>query len=367
MKALLGLSLLALPAAAQVKPCGLSLIGLSRSSAAPGEELDLLGTWGEEQGSKRPMLRGIGKHQLEVLSWSPSVVKVRLPGGLQAGTYQVGVFCDEPEKNPNSSGFQSLGVAAAGERLRVYSTPKTAAFIEEWRQRGRKMKREKRWLDAMTFTVVPLEPEARVKAEAVAASLKAQLAESGSKKIRVAVAETPPAGFDSCVKDDVLDRYGLQRAVDKAREAGGAFERTAPVFITSAAIGLKPKGNIGPPAGVGSYPGGWVLISLFWDKWNKATKKDFKNPPGFDEHSLDHTVRHELFHLLGLPHHEELANPGFPEPEPWEEAGRGAECGMRCGSGDDDWRHAQKYGQGFGFCDKCAAAARSVLEGIESE
>jgi len=376
--ALLALFLLASPASAQVKPCGIALSGLSRASGAPGQELELLGSWGDTQGAKQPLLRGIGKHRLEVLSWTPSSVRVRLPEGLKAGMYQVGVFCDDPEKNPNSSGFKEFGIVAPEGGTRVYSTPKTAAFIADWKAKGRQMKRDKRWLDEMTFTVVPLESgAAQEKAESVAASLRAQLAESGSKKIRVVLAAAPPAAFEACVKDDILDRYCLQRAVDAARKTGGAYVGTAPIFITSAAIGLKPKGIVGPPAGVGSYPGGWVLISLFWDKWNRATYKDFKNPPGFDEHGLDGTVRHELFHMLGLPHHEQLANPGFPEAKLCTECSHQfpgghkdaphRECQMDCGASDDDWRHQQVFGKGFGFCDKCAAAARAVLEGIEAE
>jgi hypothetical protein len=363
-------------ASAEVKPCGISLSGLSRTSGAPGETLELLGVWGEAQDAKLPMLRGIGAHKLEVLSWGGALIKVRIPEGVKPGMYRVGVFCDEPEKNPNSSGFKEFGVAGAGERTRVYSSPKTAAFLSEWKAKGRLMKRDKRWLDAMTLTVFPLEGgAAREKAEAVAASLRAQLAESGSKKLKVAVSGALPEGFSACVKDDILDRYCLQRALDAARAAGGAFAGTAPIFITSAAIGLKPKGIIGPPAGVGSYPGGWVLISLFWDQWNRQTYKDFHNPPGFDEHSLDGTVRHELFHMLGLPHHEVLENPGFPESKLCTECSHQypgghkdsphRECQMDCGASDDDWRHAQVFGKGFGFCDKCSAAARAVIDGIE--
>ncbi len=75
------------------KPCGVRLTGLSKTSGYPGETFRLLGTWGATQGPKLPCINKGGQNKLIVLGWSNTVIRVKIPAGLAAGKYRVGVYC----------------------------------------------------------------------------------------------------------------------------------------------------------------------------------------------------------------------------------------------------------------------------------
>lgn len=66
-----------------------------------------------------------------------------------------------------------------------------------------------------------------------------------------------------------------------------------------------------------------------------------------------------LRHETAYPSAEPRARIGFLEHPH-------AECLMTCGSGDDDRFHFRKFGKGFGLCEKCAAAARAFVEGLNA-
>lgn len=210
-------------------------------------------------------------------------------------------------------------------------------------------------------------------AEAVRASLEAQLKALGSTMTVDLLAGPAPASFAGCVKGNVLDSKCLGRNIRLARN-DPPFNGSIVIVVTEAAIDLLPKPlregvTIGPPAGTASYPDGWAVVSEFYRKRNAAEgKEEWRLPDGrtFSAHGRDHTVRHELGHLLGLDHHEALAAPAFPEaPRCEAHQGAHADCLMSCGSGDDDWFRVVKTGEGFGLCAKCAAAVRAFVAGLE--
>ncbi len=74
------------------KPCGISLTSLSKSSGVPGDVFKMIGTWGPVKGTKIPCINKGGMNRLIVLSWSNSVIKVKIPPGLAPGLYKVGVY-----------------------------------------------------------------------------------------------------------------------------------------------------------------------------------------------------------------------------------------------------------------------------------
>jgi hypothetical protein len=79
------------------QPCGISLAQLSKSSGQPGETFEMLGTWGATQGTKVPWIAKGAEIQLQVVTWTPTKLTVRIPlTPLQPGMYKVGVWCEEP-------------------------------------------------------------------------------------------------------------------------------------------------------------------------------------------------------------------------------------------------------------------------------
>ncbi len=97
------------------EPCGAALNGLSKSSGAPGDTFEMRGRWGDKQELHRPSINKGGQNGLEVVSWTPSVLTVRVPQNLGAGKYRVGVYCNDPgagSKGTYSSGWMDFDVTA---------------------------------------------------------------------------------------------------------------------------------------------------------------------------------------------------------------------------------------------------------------
>jgi hypothetical protein len=100
-------------AADDAAKCRIRLHSLSKTSGAPGDTFEMYGIWGETQGAKTPSINKGGSNKLEVLSWSNSVIKVRIPEGLPQGSYKVGVYCNNPpyRQGSNWMSFEVTGKA----------------------------------------------------------------------------------------------------------------------------------------------------------------------------------------------------------------------------------------------------------------
>lgn len=99
--------------------CRVELHSLSRTSAAPGDVFEMHGKWEESQGGKTASINMGGSHKLEVLSWSSSVVRVKIPEGLRPGSYKVGVYCNNPP-HWQGSGFKDFEVTGSGSKAGSY-------------------------------------------------------------------------------------------------------------------------------------------------------------------------------------------------------------------------------------------------------
>jgi hypothetical protein len=96
--------------------CKISLRSLSKISGVPGDIFEMYGIWGEIQGAKIPCINKGGANKLEVLSWSDSVIKVRIPEHLPTGSYKVGVYCNNPRIGKvASSGWIKFEVIGSGD------------------------------------------------------------------------------------------------------------------------------------------------------------------------------------------------------------------------------------------------------------
>ncbi len=76
--------------------CGIIFKSLSKTSGFPGDTFKMYGTWGPTQGTKTPCINKGGPNKLIVLSWSNTVLHVKIPAGLAPGKYRVGVYCKFP-------------------------------------------------------------------------------------------------------------------------------------------------------------------------------------------------------------------------------------------------------------------------------
>lgn len=244
-------------------------------------------------------------------------------------------------------------------------------FESHWRAKG-KRQAIKTWLRSRRILVVHA---GLSEADEVRDALREQLAALGSTSFVVESVKPPePSPWAKCSKAGILDTKCLGRAI-KLLRAEPPYTGSIIVLVTEDALDLLPKlqedgSTIGPAAGRASYPDGWAAISEFYRRRNRdEAKPDWTLADGrtFSRHGREHTVRHELGHLLGLAHHEALANPGFAEA-PGCETHNGAhhDCLMSCGSGDDDWFRIVKSGSGFGLCAKCEAAAKAFVAGLEA-
>jgi len=93
--------------------CRIRLHSLNKSSGAPRDTFEMYGIWGETQGAKTPSINKGGSNELEILSWSNSVIKVKIPEGLPPGSYKVGVYCNNPPywQGSNWMNFEVTGQA----------------------------------------------------------------------------------------------------------------------------------------------------------------------------------------------------------------------------------------------------------------
>lgn len=78
------------------QPCGVRLDSLSRASGRPGDTFEMVGDWGASQGGKLACINRGRMNRLIVRRWTPRVLLVRVPDGLAAGSYKVGVYCNDP-------------------------------------------------------------------------------------------------------------------------------------------------------------------------------------------------------------------------------------------------------------------------------
>lgn len=92
--------------------CGINLVSLSKTSGYPGDTFDMLGTWGAAQGDKEPCINKGTKHDLIVVTWTPTKLTVKIPPGLEPGTYRVGVYCNHLEgvTSTYSSGWKDFEI-----------------------------------------------------------------------------------------------------------------------------------------------------------------------------------------------------------------------------------------------------------------
>ena len=103
--------------------CKVALDSLGSSRGAPGDAFEMLGVWEDAQGAKTASINKGNGRLLEVLSWSASVIKVRIPGDLSPGVYKVGVYCNNPP-HWQGSGFKDFTVTAkAGDSHNPASQP----------------------------------------------------------------------------------------------------------------------------------------------------------------------------------------------------------------------------------------------------
>jgi len=76
------------------------VFSLSKTSGHPGNTFEMIGTWGATQATKVPRINKGGPHDLQVLAWTSTTLKVRSPVPLDPGLYKVGVYCASPEQGP---------------------------------------------------------------------------------------------------------------------------------------------------------------------------------------------------------------------------------------------------------------------------
>ncbi len=94
----------------QPRPCGIRLDSLSKSSGYCGDTFKMYGSWGTSQGTKICCINKGSMNKLIVLSWSDSVIEVRIPFGLEPGKYRVGVYCNDPAKETYTSGWMDFQI-----------------------------------------------------------------------------------------------------------------------------------------------------------------------------------------------------------------------------------------------------------------
>ncbi len=105
--------------------CKIKISSLSTQTAAPGDKLQLHGSWGETRDTKLPVINKGGQNELQVLSWSAKTIDTRIPENLSPGNYKVGVYCQPLSMGAtHSSGFLTLTISDAPP------TPEPAAYEE---------------------------------------------------------------------------------------------------------------------------------------------------------------------------------------------------------------------------------------------
>lgn len=257
----------------------------------------------------------------------------------------------------------------------------SAAFTASWTQKGRGTAARSPWLKDYKILVladIDVDPELP---PLVSKAFLTQIASLGSTRLRLEKSRLAPKALSDCIKEDVIKTPCVTRAFAQLRE-DPQYAGAILYYLTNAAIDRLPHDlgggrSSGPPAGQASYADGWMMQSFYYRELHLKEDPTLRSVGGmeFSRHSIAHTARHELGHLLGLPHHDALPNPGFPEVKlctqcdhkgaPRHEEAPHPECIMSCGSGDDEWFHFQTYHEEFGLCPKCRAAAAAYLAGLE--
>jgi hypothetical protein len=94
--------------------CGINLASLSKTSGFAGDTFEMNGTWGPTQGTKVPCINKGGENHLQVVSWTPTKLTVKIPATLAPGLYKVGVYCEElqPGVTTHSSGWKDFEILA---------------------------------------------------------------------------------------------------------------------------------------------------------------------------------------------------------------------------------------------------------------
>ena len=85
--------------------CDISLKSISAKKGRAGDQIKLVGVWGDDQEKKRPVINKDGANDLKVISWSKKIIKAKIPDRLKAGNYRIGVYCVNPTKSDGR--FQS--------------------------------------------------------------------------------------------------------------------------------------------------------------------------------------------------------------------------------------------------------------------
>lgn len=258
----------------------------------------------------------------------------------------------------------------------------STAFADEWTKKGRETAARSPWLKEYKVLVLADANVDPVMPGLVAKAFRAQIASLGSKRLTLGKTQTPPKALSDCIEAGVIKTPCVTAAFAQLRE-DPKYAGTILYYLTNAAIDRLPEdlgggASVGPPAGQASYYDGWMMQSFYYHELHKKQDPSLRSVGGseFVRHSIAHTARHELGHLLGLPHHDQLKNPGFPEVQlctacTHMNAGGHAkhphpECLMFCGSGDDEWFHFKTFHEDFGLCLKCRAAAAAYLKGLEA-
>ncbi len=83
--------------------CRLRLNSLSKSCGLTGDVFKMHGSWGSTQGTKIPCINKGRRNLLTVLSWSNTVIRVKIPAGLAPGVYAVGAYCSNEPNSPGSN------------------------------------------------------------------------------------------------------------------------------------------------------------------------------------------------------------------------------------------------------------------------
>jgi len=106
------------------------------ADAAAGDTVLLNGKFGPEQGEKKIFFNGPGHYYLEPVSWSGTVVRIRIPAAARPGKYVVGIYCSMPEKGGTySSGSMPLTVKdrnAAAPAGKARAPGRRSADLKNW-------------------------------------------------------------------------------------------------------------------------------------------------------------------------------------------------------------------------------------------
>lgn len=120
------------------EPCGISLISISKVAGYPGDTIELFGQWGDSQGEKLPLINKGKPHDLEVISWSNSIIKAKIPQDLDAGVYRVGVYCNDLSKGGTYgtvfNEFEIIAQVAVEEstpQMPMHPTPQNAPCADQ--------------------------------------------------------------------------------------------------------------------------------------------------------------------------------------------------------------------------------------------